>query len=358
MKIFKTMKTLIFLIIFLYVFSACYESESLVIGGKTYVFKLQDSITYHTDTLTLYGENLGLPKDSSYVVINDIDTIKSADCLAWTQSKIQIIVPMLPKESTIYVVANGAKIFYDNENYYQNLIVLPYPAFECALVPAGNFDMGSEEFGFLNEQPIHNVVLTKSIYVSVFEIEQRLYFAVMGENPSTIKYNNYPVYDVKWFDAIQFCNKLSELDELNPAYIIIDSSYISFDTTANGWRLPTEAEWEYFADLKISNETELLQYAWFANNSSLNPHSVGLLQPNKYGLYDVLGNVWEWCWDWYREDYYSVSPIVNPVGPINGTERAIRGGSCDDGKIVVRKEYRTTIKNNTKTGFRIVRNAN
>ena len=353
------MKKFVPLILVFCILSACYESPEIVISGKTRIFKLQDSITYHTDTLTFFGEHLGTINDSSYIVINDTLIINSADCLVWTQSKIQIIVPNLPRESTIYVVVDGNKIYYDSANYYQNLIVLPYPPFDYVLVSADNFDMGSEEFGLTNEQPIHNVILTKSIYVSTCEIHQRLFFAIMSDNPSTIQYNNYPVYNVSWIDAIKFCNKLSLLDNLMQVYTIIDSSgYVSFDSTAKGWRLPTEAEWEYFADLEINNENELLDYAWFANNSTSNPHSVGLLKPNKYGLYDVLGNVWEWCWDWYREDYYSISPVVNPIGPINGTDRVIRGGSCDDGKIYVRKEYRGIPTNDTKIGFRIVKNEN
>ncbi len=353
-------KTFIVVIAICIIFSACYESEPIIIGGKTRIFKLQDTITFYSDTLTLYGENLGKATNLSYIVINDIDTIKSDNCINWTQSKIQFVVPSLPLKSTIYVVVADKKIYYDAQNYYQNLIVLPYPAFDYVLIPVGSFDMGSDEFGIPNEQPIHNVMLTKDIYVSTCEVNQRLYSLIMQENPSTIKYNNYPVYNVSWLDAIRFCNKLSLLDGLKPVYEIINSTnYVSFDIDANGWRLPTEAEWEYFADISVDNEKQLLEYAWFYTNSTLNPHSVGKLKANKYSLYDILGNVWEWCWDYYREDYYSISPLVNPTGPTEsiGAGRVIRGGSCDDGKILVRKEYRTTNKSNEKIGFRIVKNS-
>ena len=337
--------------------TACYKSDPISIGGKTRIFQLQNINTFYTDTLNLYGEYLGYVHDSSYVVINETLIILSKNCLSWTQSRIQIVVPLLPKQSNIYVVVNGTKIFYDDENYYQNIFVLPYPPFSYVPIPAGNFDMGSNEFDISNEQPIHNVILTKSIYVSIYEVNQRLYSVVMNENPSSIQYNDYPVYNVSWLDAIKFCNKLSLLDGLDCVYDIIDfTENVYFNTTANGWRLPTEAEWEYFTDLKISNENELLEYAWFSNNSTLNPHSVGLLKPNRFGLYDVLGNVWEWCWDWYKEDYYSISPLINPTGPLTGTERIIRGGSCDDGKLYVRKEYRTSYKDNDKIGFRIIKN--
>ena len=338
------------------ILAGCYESDPIIIGGSTRVFKLQDTTTFYSDTFTLYGENLGSITDSNYLVINDNVKIASVDCINWTQSKIQFIVPSLPLQSTIYVVVDGKKIYYDAQNYYQNIVVYPYPKFDYVLIPAGSFDMGSDVFGIVNEQPIHNIMLTKDIYVSTCEINQRLYSVINKENPSTIKYNDYPVYNVSWFDAILFCNKLSILDDLQPVYEIIDSA-VYFETDANGWRLPTEAEWEYFANISIDNEKKLLEYAWFYTNSALNPHNIGKLKANKYGLYDVLGNVWEWCWDYYREDYYSITPLVNPTGPLTGTDRIIRGGSCDDGKIIVRKEYRTKNKSNEKIGFRIVRNS-
>ena len=354
------MKKIILLIILCCITYSCYESEPIVLGGKTRIFKLQDTITFCTDTFTLYGEHLGIVQDSSYIIINDSLRIESKECVTWMQSKIQIVIPLLPKYSTIYVVVNGKKVLYNNENYYQNIIVLPYPSFNSVLIPAGEFDMGSSEFEIANEQPIHKVILTKSFIASVCEINQRLYSAVMKDNPSFLKYNDYPVYNVTWLDAIKFCNRLSLMDSLEPVYEIIgDSNNVIFNQEASGWRLPTEAEWEYFADIKINNENTLLEYAWFSNNSSLNPHSIGTKKANKYGLYDVLGNVWEWCWDWFKEDYYNVSQMVNPVGPINATEsRVIRGGSCDNGKVIVRKEYRGIYDNEAKIGFRIVRNNN
>jgi hypothetical protein len=355
-KILSKLKISIYIILFCVIISSCYESEPLILGGDTRIYKLQDTITYYTDTLTIYGENLGTKIDLSYISINDTLKISSFDCLTWIQSKIQIIVPVLPKQSNIYVVVNGKKIFYNNENYYQNIIVLPYPPFNYTFVPAGNFDMGSTEFEIANEQPVHNVILTKNINVGCYEINQHLYSIVMEENPSYTKYNDYPVYNVTWLDAIRFCNKLSKLDSLLPVYTILDNSVV-FDTSASGWRLPTEAEWEYFTALTINNENELLEYAWFTKNSTLNPHSIGLLKPNPFGLYDVLGNVWEWCWDWYRDDYYFISSIVNPTGPLTGTEHVIRGGSYNDAKVVVRKEYRSINKDGSLIGFRVVKNA-
>lgn len=339
------------------VFYACYESKPIITDGNTRIFKIQDANTFYTDTFTLYGENLGNINDSSYIIINDTLKIESGNCVNWTQSKIQFVVPLIPLLSTIYVVVNDKKIYYDSQDYYQNIIVQPYPKFDYVLILVDSFDMGSNEFNIENEKPIHKVMLTKNIYVATCEVNQRLYSIINNQNPANIKYNDYPVYNVSWLDAILFCNKLSVFDNIQPAYDIIDSN-VYFDIHANGWRLPTEAEWEYFADFdtNINNEKTLIEYAWFYNNSTLNPHSIGKLKPNKYGLYDILGNVWEWCWDYYKDDYYYTAPLVNPTGPTTGTGRVIRGGSCDDGKIIVRKEYRTTNNSYEKIGFRIIRN--
>jgi len=356
------MKIFSIIIIFFCITTACYKIDPIIIDGSPLIYKLQNDTTFYTDILILSGEYLGNINDLSYVVINDMLIIPSANCLSWSQSKIQIEIPLLPKLSNIYVVVAGKKVFYDKDNYYQYIVVLPYPSFECVLIPAGSFDMGSEEINIpehSNERPVHNVILTKSFYVSIFEVSQRLYSIVMKENPSEEQFDYYPVYNVLWLDAIKFCNNLSLLDSLEPVYDISETTnFVKYDVEANGWKLPTEAEWEYFADLSIKNESELLQYAWFTINSANNPHSIGRLEPNRYGLYDVLGNVWEWCWDWYDKDYYnSVFPVVvNPKGPDTGIEHTIRGGSCDDGKIYLRKEYRCPRKDGAKIGFRIVRN--
>jgi hypothetical protein len=336
----------------------CSESEPIKIGGKPKIYQLENPNTFFTDTLSIYGENLGLMQDSSYLMINDTLRISSYDCLKWTNSRIDLIVPKLPMQSTFYVVVDAQKIMIDKDNYYQNITVSPYPPFSTVLINSGSFEMGSAEFGIADEMPVHLVQLTRNILVATCQITQRLYSTIMDENPSEIKGNDLPVYNVSWLDAIIFCNKLSEEDGLKQVYTILPNDFVSFDTDANGWRLPTEAEWEYFSQVDISNDfgnDELSKFAWFANNSGLQPHAVGKLQPNSFGLYDVLGNVWEWCWDYYRADYYSISPLVNPLGPQNGTVRVMRGGSCDDGKILVRTQSRTTPSQKTKIGFRIVR---
>ena len=349
---------LLVLLIITFILLGCRESEPIKIGGNPKIYQLENNNTFYTDTLSIYGENLGMMQDFNYLVINDTLQISSFDCLRWTNSKIDLIVPKLPAQSTIYVVVESQKVMLNENDFEQNIYVLPYPPFVAVLINGGSFEMGSEEFGIPDELPVHTVQLTKDFWASTCEITQRLYSIIMDENPSEIKGNDLPVYDVSWLDAIKFCNKLSDEDGLQQVYTIIENDNVSFDTDAKGWRLPTEAEWEYFSQVRTSdfNDEMLGKFAWFAYNSGLQPHNVGKLQANSFGLYDVLGNVWEWCWDYYHSDYYSISPQVNPLGPQNGTARVKRGGSCDDGKLLVRTHCRSTSASNPKIGFRIVRN--
>lgn len=152
-------------------------------------------------------------------------------------------MPKLPPNSSIYVVVNAKKVAYDNEHYKQYLSVLAYPPFDYVLVPAGKFDMGSNDFSISDEQPVHSVQIITPLYVSTYEVSQYLYSTIMESNPSELQYNNYPVYNVSWIDAVRFCNALSVAAGLSPAYTIIESPfYVSLDISASGWRLPTEAE--------------------------------------------------------------------------------------------------------------------
>jgi len=189
------------------------------------------------------------------------------------------------------------------------------------------------------------------------EVNQRIYNLVISEeeNPSLIKSNELPVYNISWIEAVKFCNEISKLLSLQPAYEITQDNYVLWDTTANGWRLPTEAEWEFFAQIDTNN-FDLKENAWFSTNSGLRPQECAILKPNIAGLYDCLGNVNEWCWDLYDANYYSVSPLVNPKGAKTGTNRVMRGGCCNDGKAFVRIQKRSTTEPMPFVGMRLVRN--
>ncbi len=195
---------------------------------------------------------------------------------------------------------------------------------KLVLIPAGEFMMGSPatEAGRESDEQQHRVRITKSFHLGVHEVTQEAYERVMGTTPSRFKGPQHPVDTVSWNNAVEFCDKLSALPEEKAA--------------GRTYRLPTEAEWEYacragsttrysFGD----NPADLGDHAWFKENSSVTTHPVGEKRPNAWGLYDMHGNVWEWCADWYDEGYYKSSPVDDPAAPSVGSDRVTRGGSWD-----------------------------
>jgi formylglycine-generating enzyme len=150
----------------------------------------------------------------------------------------------------------------------------------------------------------------------------------MGENPSKFKRADRPVEKVSWFDAVRFCNRLSEREGLRPAYRI-NGEDVSSDWGADGYRLPTEAEWEFAAragtDLKYAGSDNLDEVGWYDENSDDETHPVGAKKANAWNLHDMSGNVWEWCWDWTGD--YSSGTATDPRCPSSGSIRVCRGGS-------------------------------
>ena len=150
----------------------------------------------------------------------------------------------------------------------------------------------------------------------------------MESHPSTFRGSSRPVEKVTWFDCVAFCNKLSEKEGLNKAYTI-NGKDVQCNFDADGYRLPTEAEWEYCArageDFLYSGSDNIEEVAWTFENSKEQTHGVGQKKANGFGLFDMTGNVWEWCWDWYEE--YSSSSTEDPTGATTGTSRVVRGGS-------------------------------
>ena len=245
----------------------------------------------------------------------------------------------------------------------------------------GTFQMGDRlSEGYSSEYPLHNVTLD-DFYISKTLITQSDYAAIMGSNPAH-DYgvgDNYPVYDVTWFDAIKYCNKKSINENLTPSYSVNgDTNPDNWGTNivpdvnwnANGYRLPTEAEWEYAARGGVhesdnyrysgcNEESDLPNYAWYsANNSPNGTKEVATKLPNQLGLYDMSGNVYDWCWDWYSGNYYSSSPSLNPHGPDSETYRVIRGGSWSHNAAYSRVAFRyiaTPSNQYYGVGFHVVR---
>ena len=163
--------------------------------------------------------------------------------------------------------------------------------------------------------------------MSRYPVTQVLWQRVMGNNPSRFKGDNRPVESVSWFDAVSFCNKLSELEGVESVYTI-NGSDVHCNWLAKGYRIPTEAEWEYSARaneaFKYSGSNEIDEVAWYDGNSGDETHPVGEKKPNAFGLYDMNGNVYEWCWDWYGS--YSSDSQTDLSGPFGHSTRTRRGG--------------------------------
>jgi formylglycine-generating enzyme required for sulfatase activity len=238
---------------------------------------------------------------------------------------------------------------------------LPPVPDNMVLVEGGTFEMGSAN-GLDNETPVHQVRIS-SFYMSKYEVTQQEYQAVMGINPSYFKGDNLPVETVSWYEAIEYCNKLSVKEGLTPAYRGSGDSVVC-DLKASGYRLPTEAEWEYAAK-GGSRETMVYEYSgsnsvdavgWHRGNSGETTHPVGGKVPNSLGLYDMSGNVWEWCWDWYGD--YGSGAQTDPVGAVSGALRVRRGGSWFGYGWYARSAYRyyfTPSSRYGNLGFRLVR---
>lgn len=226
------------------------------------------------------------------------------------------------------------------------------------LVAGGNFQMGNTS-GSSNEKPVH-MVTVDSFYMGTYEVTQDIYEQVMGGNPSYWEGSRLPVEKVSWYDAVAFCNALSRLDGLQEVYTI-NGEAVSCDWNKKGYRLPTEAEWEYAA--RGGNKSQEYMYAgsntssdvaWYAENSGIRTHGAGSKKPNELGLYDMSGNVWERCWDWYGP--YSASTATNPKGLSSGSGRVIRGGSWNDGAGYMRTATRgggTPSNHHFRIGFRV-----
>ena len=237
---------------------------------------------------------------------------------------------------------------FEEKNIYAELSVLVYIEEinkSMVYVEGGSFQMGSKKSK--DEKPIHTVTVS-SFFMDKTEVTQAQYKKVMGKNPSHFSgCDDCPVERVSWHDATAFAQKV-------------------------GKRLPTEAEWEYAArggvktnsgssQTSYAGSNDLNSVAWYGDNSGSKTHPVAQKQANALGLYDMSGNVWEWCSDWYSDSYYSESPQNDPQGPNSGSRRVLRGGSWvyydPDCRVVNRYRSYPDVRNDFNIGFRLVRSA-
>ena len=249
---------------------------------------------------------------------------------------------------------------------------------EMVYVDGGSFQMGNPDSSIAysdNERPVHTVTLT-GFYMGKYEVTQAQWQVVMGTTIQQLQtadgYGStdygrgdaYPVYCVSWYDALVFCNKLSIAKGLTPAYRIknsidpsawgsVPATYwdAAWDTAAivsgsTGYRLPAEAQWEYAAkggngspgNYTYAGSNTVDEVAWYSGNSGSGTHEVGTKAANGLGIYDMSGNVWEWCWDWYGS--YSNTAKTDPTGAFSGSLRVLRGGSWGISAESVRSAFR------------------
>ena len=216
---------------------------------------------------------------------------------------------------------------------------------EMVRVRGGCFQMGDTSGGGMdNEKPLHEVCVS-DFYIGKYEVTQAEWQAVMGSNPSKFTGNRRPVDSVSWEDAQAFIAKLNRM-------------------TGRRYRLPSEAEWEYAARsggkaeewAGTSVESQLVDYAWYSDNSGEKSHVVGTKRPNGLGIYDMSGNLWEWVQDLYSDVWYKESPRDNPQGPQTGNARVVRGGSWDINSVSVRaasRDWSNPAGRDSGTGFRV-----
>jgi formylglycine-generating enzyme required for sulfatase activity len=244
---------------------------------------------------------------------------------------------------------------------------------EMVWINGGRFTMGSppeDAEGHAWEEKPHRVTVS-SFFMGKYEVTQKEYQEIMGNNPSHFKGVKLPVERVSWYDAIEFCNRLSLLKLLIPAYTI-NGENVTWNRRANGYRLPTEAEWEYACRAGTDTPyntgrnitTDQANYDGTYQYITRGIYrqrttTVGTFEPNLWGLYDMHGNVWEWCWDWYEWEYPAEEQF-DPAGPHSGSTRIVRGGSWPYAVITARsgkRGYYAPSARDYATGFRIVRSS-
>lgn len=229
-------------------------------------------------------------------------------------------------------------------------------------VEAGSYEINTTR-DFLKDMPNKQMTVTvNDFYIMDFVVEQADWVKTLSKNPSFFKDDSLPVESITWYDAINFCNKRSIDDGLQPCYEIVNGN-VSCDFKNHGYRLPTEAEWEYAAkggkngnQYKYAGGDDPDEVAWYAKNANRMTHPKGQKKANELGIYDMSGNVFEWCWDWFAK--YDKTYADNPKGAISGNKRVVRGNCWVNGITTIylsRRVSRSPNSCNHHLGVRLVK---
>ncbi len=311
------------------------------------------------------GELLEIRTESGKIILEaTFPMMTTSKCRIRGKGKLSELSPGM----TVYRFSKDAVI--KNEPEGKSGEIKTIGNIEMVKIPGGTFQMGSDES--YDERPLHKVTLD-GFLIGKYEVTQKQYEEIMGVNPSNFAVTgpdlaSMPVEQVRWEDAVEFCNKLSEKNGLKPYYkYVIEKGFFSDNITVtilggNGFRLPTEAEWEYAC--RGGSSTKYYWgdkmdggFCWYSDNSGGQTNPVGRKKPNAFGLYDMSGNVWEWCTDWYDENYYQNSTSKNPDGALKGSDRSLRGGSWNNSGFGHRSACRGWLypgANAGDGGFRVV----
>lgn len=291
-----------------------------------------DDISPHTpsagEEVSVYGRNFGDSRGGNYVEFNGLKPQEN-DYVSWEDDKIIVKFPFGASSGDLVVYIDGVASNAVSYNVYETILQL-------VLIPKGEFMMGSEDGMW--SQPVHKVKITYDFYMSETEITQAQWKEVFGSvsDPSKHKGDNRPVEQINWFRAVKFCNEMSAIEGFTPCYTINgedNAAQVICDFGADGYRLPTEAEWEYACRAGTAGEFggtgNISTMGWTSDDFLNHTSEVAQKQPNDWGLYDMHGNVYEWCWDGFDSFFYEESPETDPVKNADNDipETVIRGGS-------------------------------
>lgn len=259
--------------------------------------------------IAINGQSLGVTPWSGEAQVG-IHQVQVADCVEGVEVRKNEIV----------------EVVFDYPACGLRGVVIDAHDYGMVRIEPGEFWMGSpsNEVGRDGDETQHIVVIPQAFALGITEVTQALYEQVLGVNPSFRKGERRPVEQVSWYDVVGFCNRLSELEGLEPVYSVVGET-VDWDRAANGYRLPTEAEWEYAArggeQHVFSGSVDIDDVAWYGSDTQ----EVGRKRANNWGLYDMSGNVWEWVWDWC--DILPSERATDTGGPLAGYTRVSRGGS-------------------------------